>query len=262
LWFDPAMLPRIREHAAWRELLELLAPPPPEIRYDDEEPPPEEPQEEKDRRDVFNVLVEAEILGEGGLDDSIARAVGPMGAFRPPLALVAGELQLPFDELETLKATVAAASPLAANEKKLKEILETVNELLKTPWLEGSSGVAEGLTGRVKEAFAQSARLLPAGYLDTHSERRLLSQRHYQRRTVLGRPWLRALLTPAAGQPPIPTYLPEDLATLLPMFQRFNARLIVEVHLQQDQYESHPHALRTVALARVAPGAPGGKGKR
>jgi hypothetical protein len=43
------------------------------------------------------------------------------------------------------------------------------------------------------------------------------------------------------------------------MFQRFKVRVIAEVHLQQDQYESHPHALRAVALARVAPG---GRAKR
>ncbi len=41
-----------------------------------------------------------------------------------------------------------------------------------------------------------------------------------------------------------------------PMFQRMKARLIVEVQVQQDQYEAHPHALRAVALARVAPTRP------
>ena len=214
----------------------------------------------KDRRDVFNVLVEAEPIGEGGLDDVIARAVGPMGALRPPLVLVVGELQFPFDELETLKATVAAVSPLAAGDKKIKEIVDTVNELLKTPWLEGSSGVAEGLTSRVRDAFTQSSgRLLQAGYLEAHTERRLLEQRHYQRRTVLGQRWIRGLLTLSGATASIPTYLPDDLATLLPMFRRFKARLIAEVHLQQDQYESHPLALRTVALARVALG---GKSRR
>src|SRR4029079_15493862 len=98
LWFDGAMLERIRGHAVWRGLLEVLAPKPPEIRYDDEEPPPEEPQEAKDRRDVFGVLTEAEPTVEGGLDDEIARAAAPMGALRAPLVLVTGELQFPFDE--------------------------------------------------------------------------------------------------------------------------------------------------------------------
>jgi hypothetical protein len=259
LWFDPAMIGAIRENPPWRELLALLAPRPPEIRYDDEAPPPEEPEEVKARREVFSVITEAEPAGEAGLDDRLARAVGPMGAFEPPLALVAGELHFPFDELATLEATLAAVSPLAAGDKKIKEMVETVNELLKTPWLQGSSGVAEGLTARVKEAFAQSGRLLPPGYLDAHTERRLLEQRHYQRRTLLGQRWIRCTLTPIGASLPIPTYLPDELATRLPMFTRMKARLLVELHLQQDQYEAHPHALRAVALARVAPA---GRAKR
>ncbi len=256
IWFDPAMIAPIREHPPWRDLLALLAPEPPDFSYDDEAPPPEEPEEVKARREVFSVITEGEPAGEAALDEAIARAVGPMGAFTPPLALVAGELCFPFDELATLEATIAAVSPLTAGDKKLKEIVETVNDLLKTPWLQGSSGVAEGLTTRVKEAFAQSGRLLPPGYLDAHTERRLLEQRHYQHRTLLGRRWIRCTLTPAGASAPIPAYLPDELATRLPMFQRMKARLIVEVQVQQDQYEAHPHALRAVALARVAPTRP------
>ena len=37
------------------------------------------------------------------------------------------------------------------------------------------------------------------------------------------------------------------------MFARFRARLIAEAHLQQDQYEESPVALKAVALARVVP---------
>jgi hypothetical protein len=101
LWFDAAMLDRIREVPPWRGLLAALAPKRREKRHDDEAPPPVEPQDVKDRRDVFGVLA--------------------------------------------------------------------------------------------------------------------------------------------------------DLATMLPMYRRFKARLIVELHLQQDQHESHAYALRAVALARVAP---------
>jgi hypothetical protein len=37
------------------------------------------------------------------------------------------------------------------------------------------------------------------------------------------------------------------------MFQRFKARLIAELHLTVDQNETHPAALRVLALARLAP---------
>ncbi|HEX4405611.1 MAG TPA: hypothetical protein VH560_12320, partial [Polyangia bacterium] len=161
-----------------------------------------------------------------------------------------GELTLPFDELETLKANVTAVTPLIAGDKKLKETVDTVNELLKTPWLQSSTGVAEGLTQRVREAFAQANRILPASYLETHTERMLLEQRHYQKRTMWGEPWIRSLLVPANGSTPIPAYLPEALSKHLPMFQRFKARVIAEALLQQDENEAQPIALKVLTLGR------------
>jgi hypothetical protein len=47
--------------------------------------------------------------------------------------------------------------------------------------------------------------------------------------------------------------LPESLAKKLPMYQRFRARLVAEVHQQADQYETHHAALRSVAVARATP---------
>ncbi len=49
----------------------------------------------------------------------------------------------------------------------------------------------------------------------------------------------------------MPAYLPEALADKLPLLTSMKARLIAEVTPSQDQYESHPHALRVVALGRV-----------
>jgi isopentenyldiphosphate isomerase len=147
---------------------------------------------------------------------------------------------------------VTAVTPLIAGDKKLKETVDTVNELLKTPWLQSGTGVAEGLTARVKEAFAQGNRMLPPSYLDTHTDRILLEQRHYQRRTVFGEPWIRSLFAHPGSSQTMPAYLPDAIAKKLPMFQTIRARLIAEAHLQQDQYETHPSALRVVAIGRVA----------
>ena len=47
-----------------------------------------------------------------------------------------------------------------------------------------------------------------------------------------------------------------NLTKKLPMFQTMRVRIIAEAHLQQDQYETHPSALRVVALGRVASLAP------
>jgi len=250
LWFDPESVSMLREHPKWKPILDKLRPPPRDLDFDDE-PPPGDPPEVRDKRDVFAVITKGESTDAEGIQEAIADAVADDGTFTPPLVLVSGELSFPFDELETLKATVTAVTPLIAGDKKLKETVDTVNELLKTPWLQSSSGVAEGLTLRVKEAFAQGNRMLPPSYLDTHTDRMLLEQRHYQKRTVFGELWIRSVLLPGGSQQPMPAYLPESLAKKLPMFQRFKARIIAEAHMQQDEYENHPAALKVVALGRV-----------
>jgi hypothetical protein len=66
---------------------------------------------------------------------------------------------------------------------------------------------------------------------------------------VFDGPCLRALLSKDAAA--LPAYLPEALADKLPLVTQMRARLIAEVSASQDQYESHPHALRVVALGRV-----------
>jgi hypothetical protein len=250
LWFDPETVAKLREHPKWKPILDKLRPPPRDLDFDDE-PPPQDPPEVRDKRDVFAVMTKGETTDAEGIQETIVDSVADDGTFTPPLVLVSGELSFPFDELETLKATVTAVTPLIAGDKKLKETVDTVNELLKTPWLQSSSGVAEGLTLRVKEAFAQGNRMLPPSYLDTHTDRMLLEQRHYQKRTVFGELWIRSVLTPGGSQQPMPAYLPESLAKKLPMFQRFKARLIAEAHMQQDEYENHPAALKVVGLGRV-----------
>ena len=40
-------------------------------------------------------------------------------------------------------------------------------------------------------------------------------------------------------------------AKKLPLYQRFRARLIVELYFQEDQYETHPAALKALAIGRL-----------
>lgn len=296
LWFDPAFTKPISEHERWKKIIEQPDDDPDEkegknpsrrdisqgdgdegedagedaddpdmyVRDDFEEgPPPSEdvPQEVLDRRNVFKVLARGEPATAAGIDEELAGSIRRDGTLEPPLVLLAGDLLFPFDELETLKATVTAVSPLTAGDKKLKEVVDTVNELLKTPWLSRSGAVAEGQTARIKEAFGQGNRMVPASYLDSHTERILLEERHYQKRTVFGKVWIRSLYVSASSPDQFPAYLPDSLAKELPMFQRLKTRLIAEVHMQQDQYESNPIALRVVALARVSTLTPRPAGK-
>ncbi len=257
LWFDPTIAPRLRDHLRYKEILAEVQPKPKPVSFDDdpfeEVLQEEEADEIKARRDIFAVITRGDPIDAEGVGESMAEAVQDDGTFVPPLVLLSGELSFIFDELAQLKATVAATSPFTQSDKKLKETLDTVNEILQTPWIQGSTGVAEGLVGRIKEAFAQGNRTLPPSYLDTHTERMLLEQRAFQKRTVFGEPHLRTLLSPLGVQAAIPTYLPEGLATKLPMVLRMRVRLLAEAHLPQDQYETYQASLKAVAIGRVSP---------
>jgi len=172
------------------------------------------------------------------------------GKFAPPLLLVAGELALPFDELSTLKATMTTATPFTPGDEPLKAALEAAGEFLAIPDLTPSPAVVEGVTGRIREAFARVKRAVPAGYLEAQTERALLEQRRYQKRKFRGEPHLRALLHAGGDKGPMLIYLPAALADKLPLQARFAARLVVEPHLAVDAFESPTFALEALALAR------------
>jgi hypothetical protein len=247
LWHDAKALPRVRKHPQWSILLAKL-----ELRLleagDDE--PEGEAEGGADRRDVFEVLARGEPIGPDGIGRALDGAIDEDGKLEPPLVLIAGELDLPFDELETLKATATAVTPFAQGDKRIKETLDLVTELLQTPWLGGAGGLAETLTGRLKEAFAQGKRVVPPDVIDAHTDRMLLEQRAYQKRAVYGKRWIRALLG-AGGSAAVPVYVPESLAGELPMFRHIRVRMLAEVDLREDQNEASPHAVKVMALGRV-----------
>jgi hypothetical protein len=229
LWFDAAALPRLR--AAYKAILDGK-PTAPEIA---------------DRRDVTTILARGEATDPDRLHDLVADAVDDDGAFLPPLVLTAGELVLPFDEIAQLEATVAAVTPFAGEGEDLADAVDGARVLLEGRALGGSPGAAEGLTARLREAFQHTSRAVPPSYLDAQTERVLLAQRRFQKRAVFGETCVRALLGA------VPAYLPDALAQRLPLYTRFRARILAEAHLAQDQYETHPTALKVIALARVMP---------
>ncbi|MBI4704073.1 MAG: hypothetical protein HY744_23435 [Deltaproteobacteria bacterium] len=251
LWFDPASVPRMRKKVPWRRLLDEFdrAPPDPVFEAD----PMKDPQQLEDHRDVFEILTRAEALDARQVGDALPAAVGAGGKFAPPLVLVAGEFVLLFDEIETLKATAAAATAFAAGDQSLKDALDSATEALGSPWLEGAGAVAEALTARVRKAFGQAQRPVAQGYLESTAERVLVERRAYQMRTVFGARSVRALLLGAGQSVSVPVYLPEHVAKLLPMCPRLRARLIAELHARQDHHEAFSAALRAVAMARVLP---------
>jgi hypothetical protein len=250
-WLAPKRVARIRKQPAFRLLLD-------EARSG----PPDEPGEPalstqdvpaEDRRDVLLILARGDATDADGVAAAVSESVREDGKFAPPLVLVAGELRLPFDELETLKATLTTAMPFVPGDEPLKAAADTAKDFLAIPGLSPTPAVLEAITGRFRDAFGRVKRAVPPGYLEAQTERALLEQRRYQKRVFHGEPHLRALLQGPGEKASSLVYLPEAVADKLPLFQRFNARIIAEAHLSADQYETHPHALEALAIARELP---------
>jgi len=248
LWFEAEAVRRMRSVKAWSDALAA----PEDGDWVEGDSTWKTTTEASERTDVLRLLTKVKPLSAEELLSTSAEAVDETGTFSPPLVIMTGELQLTFDELEALKAHVTAAAPLASTDKRLREAVDAATEALKFTW-PPPAALAESLTTRIKEAFAQGNRALPAGYFEASAERALLGQRLFQKRTILGKTRLRSLFTPAGGASPIPLYLPESLTSQLPMFQRFRATIAAEAQGQQDQFESHPVALLALALGRLLP---------
>ena len=215
-------------------------------------PPPAPPgKAPRDRHHAFGVLTQAPVTDAPGISRAMVEAISDKGRFTPPLVVLSGELRFPFDEVEHLKAAAAAAKPLARDDKRLSDLLEMVCELVGTPLLQGSPGAVDSLLRDLSGAVSQSKRPLPVKFLDAHLERVLLEQRRYQKRTVFGAPMIRGLFTPTGSSAAVPAYLLESASDKLPLVVQMKVRLIVEASSSQDQYESHPQALRVVALGRA-----------
>jgi hypothetical protein len=247
IWHDPEATERLR--ATFPQLCNALEFAPRDSRHD---LPDRDPARARAHHLHFGVVTESEPVDARGLEQALRDAVSETGRFTPPLCVLRGLLRFPFDEVEVLRATAAALMPITGEDKKLGAALEQVKELLATPLVAGSSETVANFTRHLRKLYESTRRTLPVEYLDDTVERMLLGERRYQKRTLFGGTWIRALLAlGAAADKPIPAYLPEGLATQLPMMVAFNARLVAEAHVKQDQYEPHPHALRVITLGRA-----------
>ena len=212
-------------------------------------PPPPAPSpeaiEKAERADVRNILSKDP---QAATDSKVEQEADDDPD--PPLVLVQGTLSFPFDREEILKAVMAAAKPLSASDKKLKETLDLAAEVLKGDY--DASEAFDGLTARVREAWARANRAHPAGHLDARAEQALVEQRRYQRRTLLDGEWIRAILTSGAGEHAV-VYLPVALEKRLPLFPRFAVKMLCKLHPPQDADEPSHVALEASAIARATP---------
>jgi hypothetical protein len=117
--------------------------------------------------------------------------------------------------------------------------------------LSAAPAVCEGLTTRIRDAFVAEKNAPEPNFIEAQMQCVLLSGRHYQKRQVFGGAFVRCLMWLPGEPNPLVGYLPADAAERLPMWKRFGARVIVEVHPAQDQHEACPWALRVLGIARA-----------
>ena len=247
LWVDEKAMARARKNAAWAPMFE-------EAR---KEPAiawlPASRAKAEDQRDAAYLLARGAPLGAEAVAKAARDAVRPDGKYAPPMVLVAGEITLPFDEVEMLRSAIGVATPFAGGDEALKAAIEAAREYLATPDLVPSPPQVEGLYGKLRDVFAKGRRAVASGYLPTQVERAALLDRSYQRRSLDGRSHVRALLAPAEGEALV-VYLPEVAKAHLPMSRQLAARVMGLVHLAADESEARPTILQVVAAARTIPG--------
>ncbi|MDI1483589.1 hypothetical protein [Polyangium sp. y55x31] len=249
LWFEPAVVKRIRAMTDWEELCDPPTPPPSaEPRHVD----PIRDERAREERDVIAVLSGARPAPSSALVGVVERALGEHGELSPPVVVVAGELTMCFDPRERVRAMIAAATPLVTHDAALSASLAAARGALDDPALEGAEGIAKALLSHVRELVAKCKRGPTQAFLDAEVERALVAQRKYQKQDVFGRPWLRAELLTGAEEGPTLVYLPAALGPLLPLAERFQVRMVAEVDLAQDLAASdrRPLVLRAMAIAR------------
>jgi hypothetical protein len=251
LWLAPEVMPRIRRRKAWKAVLDEIEEKPLDPELDDPELS-STPAVMENRRDVGAILSGADPSGPAELREVFREGISN-GAFTAKMALCAGELAFVFDEVKLLEALVAAVTPLAADEERLRGVLKSANEFLGKPGASSLPGVADGLSAKMKEVLRQVWKGQALEGVTAQVERSALEQRAYQRRMVFGGRHLRGSMTMGGGSATaaIPVYFPEAITTGLPMMTRFQARILVEVHPQVDGADPPGVALRGVSLGRV-----------
>jgi len=245
LWFDQEATALLRQR--FRRLCEELEFSPPDERHDR---PASEGKHAQNHHLHFGILTQA-IADDGRtLKDTLRAAVSETGRFTPPMVVLRGELTMSFEDTDRLRATAAVVKPIAGEDKKLKAALDQVDELLATPLMSGSNEPVRNVLEHLRKTYGQTKRTLTLDYLNETVERGLLEQRQYARRKLFGGEVIRGELS-VGDKHRVVVYLPEDLERQLPLMTSFEARLVAEAHLRQDQFESHPHALKVITLGRV-----------
>lgn len=246
--FDATMVSRMRKVAAWKKIMAEVNPKSKNLDEDDEGR--DKHKDARDRREVLAILSNGPSSTVEDLNGLVFQAMADLAPM--PLGLASGEIEFPFDEMETLKATLAVVAPFVPGDKKLKETVDVVREVMATPGIERARTVVQNLNVRVRDAFGAVGRGVSATHIESQTEPMLLEGRCFQKRTAMGKEWIRAAVFVTANDTKVavPGYVALDLVNELPMLRRFSARMVVEARPRVEQSDAAEIALKVVALGR------------
>ncbi|MBM4357009.1 MAG: hypothetical protein FJ096_02760 [Deltaproteobacteria bacterium] len=210
------------------------------------EPGPPSPSQA--RKWCHRVLAAGSCDDLAGLKRQLRSAATAAVEGEPPLRLVTGELRFTFDELETLRATVAAVAPHLEDDEALAKAVVPAKRMLEDRSLQGSRDAASDLVSRLRLACQESAVVEDPVVL-RRVERTLVEARAFSYRNLLGAKWARALLVREGVS--VTCYVPEAIAAILPLYASFPARVIGEIFPRQDHDEESAVAIVVVALGRL-----------
>ena len=184
---------RFRRSPPWRAILDILAPKPPAVRYDDEAPPPENPRTCKGSPGRLQHPHRGAAHRARWPRRRARSRGGPDGRVPPAARAARGRALVPVrrdrDAEGHRRRRCAARCRRQEDQRDRRHGERALQDPMARRIHWGRRGPERACA---RGLFAQRAAL-PAGYLDAHTERRLLEQRRYQRRTLLGRTWIRAL---------------------------------------------------------------------
>ena len=198
------------------------------------------------RRAVHRTLARSTPLEdvEGALFD----AVEEDGILTPPLAVIAGEIELVVEDAELLKTLATLARPFTEGNGQIEARLD--DAVAVADRLPGAVGLLARELAALHVAWAEAVLTMPLEVLEAEAVQILVHARRFRTLRVFQSDHVVGLLRTRAHEGPLPVYLPATAQDYLPLESRFDARLLVELRPRQVAGEASVVAAAVLAIAR------------
>lgn len=179
-------------------------------------------------------------------------AVDEDGCFQAPLVLVTGELALLVDDAEYAKILAPMLRPVAESDGELGERIDNL-VLTAERWPEASRLIERELSA-LERAWSEQEMPIPMEEIEADAKRALVKSRRFRTLSIFEATHLASAVHTEAHKEPLPVYLPEQARGRLPLEDRFDVRMLVQLFPRQIADEPSPLCGKVIALARVIRG--------